>query len=75
LKIDSHAAIELFCIDVLYDVLDVLDVLSEQNEAVVQRLANFFEGKTFRNVPKAYYDVARMFLRALVGRIAHVWFL
>lgn len=49
-----YAGIEPLGIDVLYG---VLDVLSEQKEAVISHLARFFERKTKRNGPEAFYDV------------------
>lgn len=51
---ESYAGIEPLGLDVLYG---VLDVLSEQKEALVQHLADFFEKKTNRKGPEAYYDV------------------
>lgn len=51
---DSYAGIEPIGLDILYG---VLDVLSEQKEAVVKHLADFFEKKTNRKGPEAYYDV------------------
>lgn len=51
---DTYAGIEPLGLDVLYS---VLDVLSEQKDAVVQHLADFFEKKTNRKGPEAYYDV------------------
>ncbi|NTW73120.1 MAG: IS1634 family transposase [Eubacteriaceae bacterium] len=51
---NSYAGITPLGIDVLYD---VLDVLSEQKEAVIQHLADFFAKKTNRKGPEAYYDV------------------
>lgn len=50
----SFAGLEPLGLDVLYG---VLDVLSEQKEAVVEHLANFSERKTSRKGPEAYYDV------------------
>jgi transposase len=50
----SFAGLEPLGLDVLYG---VLDVLSEQKEAVIEHLANFFEKKTSRKGPEAYYDV------------------
>ena len=50
----SYAGINPLGIDVLYD---VLDVLSNEKESVIQHLANFFEKKTNRQGPQAYYDV------------------
>jgi len=41
-------------LDVLYE---VLDVLSDQKEAVIKHLCHFFEKKTDRSGPNAYYDV------------------
>lgn len=51
---NSFAGIKPLGHDVLYD---VLDVLAEQKEAVIQHLADFFEKKTTRVGPEAYYDV------------------
>ena len=50
----SYAGINPLGIDVLYD---VLDVLSKEKESVIQHLSNFFEKKTNRQGPQAYYDV------------------
>jgi transposase len=50
----SYAGVEPLGLDVLYD---VLDVLAEQKEAVIRHLADFFERKTSRKGPEAYYDV------------------
>lgn len=50
----SYAGIDPLGIDVLYD---VLDVLSNQKDAVISHLADFFERKTSRSGPEAYYDV------------------
>ena len=50
----SYAGINPLGIDVLYD---VLNVLSNEKESVIQHLANFFEKKTNRQGPQAYYDV------------------
>jgi transposase len=50
----SYAGIAPLGIDVLYG---VLDVLSNQKEAVIKHLADFFEKKTSRSGPEAYYDV------------------
>lgn len=50
----SYAGINPLGIDVLYD---VLDVLSNQKSAIIQHLADFFEKKTIRKGPEAYYDV------------------
>lgn len=49
-----YAGVEPLGLDVLYG---VLDVLSEQKEDVVRHLTDFFEKKTNRNGPEAYYDV------------------
>ena len=49
-----YAGIKPLGLDVLYD---VLDVLSEQKASVVEHLAAFFERKTKRRGPEAYYDV------------------
>ena len=54
LEQDSYAGITPLSLDVLYS---VLDVLAEQKEAVVHHLARFFEKKTNRTGPEAYYDV------------------
>ncbi len=51
---NSYAGITPLGIDVLYD---VLDVLSNQKEEVVRQLADFFERRTCRSGPEAYYDV------------------
>lgn len=51
---NSYAGIIPLGIDVLYD---VLDVLSNQKEAIIRRLADFFERRTSRSGPEAYYDV------------------
>lgn len=50
----AYAGIDPLGIDVLYD---VLDVLSEQKEALIKHLADFFEKKTNRQGPEAFYDV------------------
>lgn len=50
----SYAGINSLGIDVLYG---VLDVLSNQKDAVIRHLADFFEKKTNRKGPEAYYDV------------------
>lgn len=50
----SYAGINPLGIDVLYD---VLDVLSNQKDTVIRHLADFFEKKTNRKGPEAYYDV------------------
>lgn len=50
----SYAGINPLGIDVLYDVLDVLSI---QKDAVIRHLADFFEKKTNRKGPEAYYDV------------------
>ena len=49
-----YAGISPLGLDVFYD---VLDVLSEQKEDVCNHLADFFEKKTNRKGPEAYYDV------------------
>ncbi|AFV03189.1 Mobile element protein [Dehalobacter sp. DCA] len=54
LEQNSYAGILSLGIDVLYD---VLDVLSQQKEAIISHLADFFEKKTSRSGPEAYYDV------------------
>lgn len=54
LEQNSYAGIHSLGIDVLYD---VLDVLSQQKEAIIGHLADFFEKKTSRSGPEAYYDV------------------
>ena len=51
---EFYAGIEPLGLNVLYS---VLDVLSEQKEAVVHHLADFFDKKTNRKGPEAYYDV------------------
>ena len=51
---NSYAGIKPLGLDVLYD---VLDVLSNQKEAIIRHLADFFERRTSRNGPEAYYDV------------------
>lgn len=51
---ESFAGIVPLGLDVLYG---VLDVLSAQKEAVIKHLAAFFEKKTNRSGPEAYYDV------------------
>lgn len=50
----KYAGVEAISLDVFYE---VLDVLSNQKEAVIQHLCHFFEKKTDRNGPNAYYDV------------------
>ncbi len=50
----SYAGIVPLGIDLLYD---VLDVLSNQKESVIRHLADFFEKRTSRSGPEAYYDV------------------
>lgn len=50
----SYAGINPLGIDVLYS---VLDVLSNNKDSVIQHLANFFEKRTNRKGPEAYYDV------------------
>ena len=50
----NYAGIKPIGIDVLYN---ALDVLSEQKKAVINHLADFFEKKTDRSGPEAYYDV------------------
>lgn len=51
---NSYTGLIPLGVDVLYD---VLDVLSNQKEAVIKHLAEFFERKTSRSSPEAYYDV------------------
>ena len=51
---NSYAGIIPLGLDVLYD---VLDVLSNQKEAIIRHLADFFEKRTSRSGPEAYYDV------------------
>jgi len=51
---NSYAGIITLGVDVLYD---VLDVLANQKEAVIKHLADFFERRTSRSGPEAYYDV------------------
>lgn len=50
----SYAGINPLGLDVLYN---VLDVLSAQKEDVIKHLADFFEKRTSRSGPEAYYDV------------------
>jgi transposase len=50
----AYAGIGTLGPDVLYD---VLDILSEQKEAVAAHLSRFFERKTSRKGPEAFYDV------------------
>lgn len=50
----KHAGVEPFSLDILYD---VLSVLSDQKESVIKHLCHFFEKKTDRSGPNAYYDV------------------
>ena len=54
LEQESYAGINPLGFDVLYG---VLDVLSNEKESIIQHLANFFEKKTNRQGPQAYYDV------------------
>ncbi len=54
LEQERYAGIEPLGLDLLYD---VLNVLSEQKEAVIEHLADFFQKKTNRQGPEAYYDV------------------
>ena len=49
-----YAGINPLGIDVLYN---SLDVLSNQKDDVIRHLANFFEKRTNRKGPEAYYDV------------------
>lgn len=51
---NSYAGIKPLGLDALYD---VLDVLSNQKETIIRHLADFFEKKTSRGGPEAYYDV------------------
>jgi len=53
-KQTAYAGLEPVGLDVLYG---VLNVFSEQKEKVVQHLADFFEKRTLRKGPEAYYDV------------------
>jgi transposase len=50
----TYAGIKPLALDVLYD---VLDVLSRQKESIIRHLADFFEKRTSRCGPEAYYDV------------------
>ena len=50
----AYAGIDPLGLDVLYD---VLDVLTKEKEALVRHLADFFDKKTNRHGPEAYYDV------------------
>ncbi|MDP3486665.1 MAG: IS1634 family transposase [Bacillota bacterium] len=50
----SYAGIQSTGLDLFYD---VLDVLASQKDAMVEHLCDFFERKTARNGPEAYYDV------------------
>lgn len=50
----AYAGLKPLSLDVLYD---VLDILSEQKPAVVEHLSRFFERKTNRQGPEAFYDV------------------
>lgn len=50
----SYAGLNPLGLDVFYD---VLNVLAEQKEAVIRHLSGFFEKKTNRKGPQAYYDV------------------
>lgn len=49
-----YAGVEPLGLDVLYS---VLDVLAQEKEAVTAHLADFFEKRTDRKGPEAYYDV------------------
>ena len=51
---DTYAGVEPLGIDVLYSVLDVLAL---KKESIVSHLADFFEKKTDRSGPEAFYDV------------------
>lgn len=50
----NYAGLNSLSLDVLYD---VLDILSEQKSAVVEHLSRFFERRTSRQGPEAFYDV------------------
>ncbi len=50
----SYAGIKPLGLDVFYD---VLDVLANHKEAMVTHMSSFFERKTDRQGPEAYYDV------------------
>ena len=51
---ESYAGIKPLGLGVFYD---VLDVLADQKEALVTHMSSFFERKTARQGPEAYYDV------------------
>lgn len=51
---ETYAGIEPLGIDVLYNVLDVLAL---KKDAIISHLADFFEKKTDRSGPEAFYDV------------------
>lgn len=53
-ELPNYAGVNRLSLDVLYD---VLDILSEQKSAVVEHLSHFFERKTSRQGPEAFYDV------------------
>lgn len=50
----SYAGVTPLGLDVFYD---VLDILSDKKEAFIEHLSAFFERKTSRTGPEAYYDV------------------
>ena len=49
-----HAGLEPVGLDVMYK---TLEVLSDQKEELIKHIADFFEKKTNRSGPEAYYDV------------------
>lgn len=53
-ELPTYAGVKPLSLDVLYD---VLDILSEQKSAVIEHLSRFFERKTNRQGPEAFYDV------------------
>jgi len=50
----NYAGVKTLGLDLFYD---VLDVLADQKEAIVKHLCSFFERRTDREGPEAYYDV------------------
>ncbi|ETA80301.1 hypothetical protein T472_0212125 [Youngiibacter fragilis 232.1] len=51
---EIYAGIEPLGIDVLYNVLDVLAL---KKDSIIRHLADFFEKKTDRSGPEAFYNV------------------
>ena len=51
---DNYAGISHLGIDIFYD---VLDVLADNKDAFIKHLSAFFEKKTSRKGPEAFYDV------------------